>query len=74
MKFNGVKKTIRKYKQGSLDAKVGKKRWSRSFSIYRLDKCGDIEMNINIVEDEIDDVIAFFKANRNFKHKRKEIK
>ena len=70
MKFNGVKKTIRKYKQGSLEARVSKDRWSRSFGVSRLDRCGNIEMNINIVEDEIDDVIDFFKANRKFKHKR----
>ena len=70
MRFNGVKKTISKYKWGSLEARVGKNRWSRNFQILRLDECGNIQMNINIVEDEIDDVIDFFKANRKFKHKR----
>ena len=70
MRFYGVKKTISKYKWGSLEARVGKDRCSRNFKILRLDECGNIQMNINIVEDEIDNVIDFFKANRKFKHKR----
>ena len=47
MRFNGVKKTIGKYKWGSLEARGGKNRWSRNFQILRLDECGNIQMNIN---------------------------
>ena len=70
MKFNGVKKTINKYKEGSLEVRVSKDRWSRNFAIYRRGRCGNIDMNINILENEIDDVIDFIKANRNFRHKK----
>ena len=70
MIFNGAKKTIKKYIDSPLEVRVGKDRWNRHFYIRRLDKCGNVYSVIYIDEREIDSVIDFLKANRNFKHKR----
>ena len=69
-KLNCIEKTITKHSQGSVVASVGKDRWSRTFAISLVDKNGKFKKTICLREKEINDVIKFFKKNKNFKHNK----
>ena len=65
-----VQKTISTSPNYTIKAIVKKDRWSRMFVLGSFDKKGNFERGLCLRQKEINEVIKFFNANKNYEHRK----